>query len=64
MIRAFEHRNPKYLHVPRTRYRAEIGDDVILHIGRNQGRQENDVRDALVDRGESVVDRVNDNDVL
>ena len=64
MIRAFEHWNPEYLHMPRTRYRAEIGDDVILHVGRNQGRQENNVRDALVDRGESVVDRVNDNDVL
>jgi hypothetical protein len=64
MLRAFEHWNPEYLYMLGIGYGAEIRDDIVLHVGRNQGGQENNVRNALVDRGESVVERVGDNNVF
>jgi hypothetical protein len=64
VLRTFEHWNPEYLHMLGAGYSAEIRDDVVLHVGRNQGGQENNLRNALVDRAESVVERVRDNDVF
>ena len=43
---------------------AEIGDEVVLHGARNQGGEEDNVRNAVVDREESVVERISDNDIL
>jgi len=50
MLRTFEHWNPEYLYMLGIGYDAEIREDVVLHVGRNQGRQENNVRNTLVDR--------------
>src|SRR5262245_59857688 len=64
LLRTFEDWNPEYLHMLGRGDGAEIRDDIVLRIGRNQGGQENDVRNALVDRGERVVERVGDHDVF
>ena len=44
--------------------RAEIGNEVILDRRRKQRRQEDDVRNALVDLGEGDVERFRDEDVF
>jgi hypothetical protein len=64
VITTFEARKPEYLHMACTGDGADIGEEVVLLGGRNQGRQEDNVGNALVDRGESVVERLGDNDIF
>jgi len=64
VVRTFKARKPEDLHMSCTGDGAEIGDEVVLHGARNQGGEEDNVGNAVVDREESIVERISDNDIL
>ena len=64
LVRTLETREPEDLHVAGGWDRAEIGHEVVLDRRRKQRRQEDDVRDAPVDRGQSDIERFRDKNVF
>jgi hypothetical protein len=57
-------RKAEYLHMSRAGDGADVRNEMVLDRCRNQGGEENHVRDALIDQGQSVIEILGDNDTF